>query len=890
MKRKYFFLILVIVSMNVKAAVLYDFERGEKGHSFDIRLDSNKKHLGEFTPQKYYNFDIDNMPLKDWSAFNRLEMDVHNPENKYVDFFLTVGDDKTTNYWSGLNHKQKLGPGWNHLSFSLTDPVGERGSNRSQRLIDLKKIKKFFLIVDPDEKDKFSAGKFLIDNLSLHSSVFPNIPTEVKCFDFSSETQSSGSFIPVTDQSLYKDSAGFGFVNPNFWRSEDSIYASSILRDTIAVLGGSFKVKLPNGTYFISLNIESLGYWDVPFWSYRSVKANGVEVIKQIRNTGNGFLKDLLRFESIIPSDSDHPYDLYQKVIFRSIEKKVEVKDGFLKLDFEGDETGVSLNSLIIWPENKNQEARVFLKALDERYKNEFNWMSRSLGIKKAQIPNDLTVDVILPELTLSPYSSGKKLERKLSFFNGRNDSSYQIIEVSGKNIEGPVNFSFELKNGPQKLDSQSFMVREVIYQYTSPDMNHETYLITGKYLRDVKGSRVVLKKNQVKHLWISFHSNGRISPGKYEGHFAFGKIKIPLDVTIKDFELPKLDFPVGFFGLDPLPYSYFKGREYEEIRKKFRYKALERLSQSGFTTFTGLPEVRLNQDKKEWSLDTFDLEELLKKATALGFKGPFYSYGGTFPKNLLDLTQIPEGMSEEVYHQKISHLLKPLLTKKDAPQLIYTFSDEAGGYSDQIASDIERAKKLKKNYPFLTLGGFGSFAAKGASSLNQFFQHGFYSSIKKNDLAHVKADKNLWGFYNASPGNFDDPRFAFGPGLFVAQKSGLHHYLEWNSGFNNYPYYDFDGRESDVSLFYPSTDMNLYSSLRFELSTEGLTALRKLLLLERTISSQKKDKVFEEARTWLSELKIKYDIFSREESIRYKKFNFQQFSSELNQHLNKIF
>ena len=136
----------------------------------------------------------------------------------------------------------------------------------------------------------------------------------VYAFDFTShkDSQISG-FRKVTSQNLYDPELGFGFVNPRFWRVEDSQWAANSLRYTIGVLGGHFKVKLPNGKYRMQLIIDRLGFWDPSFWKDRTIYLNGTPVFKESRSYANEFLKDLLQFEKNVPKIEDHPYDLYLK-------------------------------------------------------------------------------------------------------------------------------------------------------------------------------------------------------------------------------------------------------------------------------------------------------------------------------------------------------------------------------------------------------------------------------------------------------------------------------------------------------------------------------------------------------------------------------------------------
>jgi hypothetical protein len=433
-----------------------------------------------------------------------------------------------------------------------------------------------------------------------------------------------------------------------------------------------------------------------------------------------------------------------------------------------------------------------------------------------------------------------------------------------------------------EKISAKELLISDLIFQYTSPDINHETYLITGKYLKPIQDQSVILKKNHNRYLWLQLHIIEKMPKGKFTGEFVFHQgeqlTKIPIEIDNLSYTLPKVEFPVGFFGIDPLPFSYFPGKGYNQLRKTYRYLALDAIGEAGFTTFTGLPE------------STDDLNELFERSSKWGIQ-TVYSYGGQFPQALVDLSKKGD-LSDEKYLEKVALDLKPLLAKKDWPKIVHTFSDEAAGYSDKVSSDIELAKKLKKYLPFMALGGFGTFNGGDTEKLNSFFDYGFYSTLDKKQIAKIKDNNQRWGLYNGSPGNLDDPRFSFGLGLYIARLNGLSQYLEWHlSAVNNYPYFDFDGRESDVVMFFPRSDGSLLPSLRFEMAVQGLHAFKKLKLLETAISNNSGNlAALPAAKGWLDKLKKENYFFSSPNFISNKNVNFHEFDLQLNDHLKKIF
>ena len=860
---------------------LFNFNQSERGHPFTV-----KNRVGEFKAHKFYNFNLSEISPANWRGFDRIEMDIFNPNDQFAFFSITLADEHSRDYWSQTNHKQNLAPGWNKVSFSLSQFVGERGSHRIMRSLNLDRLTKFYLIVDPDEKQEFESSEFLIDNVKLAAYPPPLKPAGIHAFDFTShKAQTSNGFTKVTTQTLYQPSRGYGFVKPKFWRVEDSQYASEAQRYTIGLLSGHFRVDLPNGRYKLKLNMDKLGYWDVPFWQERNLYANGKIIHKESRPKAKNYMEDLLRFQNVEPSVHDNPYDLYLSKAFSEIEKTVEVNDGILDLSFEGDASAISLNTLLIWNIDYEAAANKYLSAINERNKLEFEWISKPIVASGPQKKSLSKINVINPRPDLSPSKFYPAIKTSLMFKGGTGETLNQLLQIENTQSVLTWEVSPLLNSKGEKIDPLNLQFFEVGNQFSSPDLNHETYGLNGKFLKKLSAFKIAPNKNPSQFLWLQLKLKEKIPVGMYKGeiHFTHGKLKstYPITVEVLNYELPKVDIPVGFIGLDPLPSSYFPGTEYLELRKKYRYLALEHLSEAGFTTYTGLPDVNIKQKGKDFEFDTNELDELFEKSKQFNIGATVYSYGGQFPKQIV-------GMSNNVV---LTKKFEALLNKKNWPKIVYTFSDEAGGYSDQIKNDIEKAQKLKSQFPFLALGGFGSTKDRGAEQLNSTFDYGFFSHIGQRDIKNFHSKNKSWGLYNLSAGNYDDPRMSFGPMLFSARKAGLSQYLEWSSaGFNNYPYYELDGREADIVNFYPTLDGRIYPSIRFALATEGLQFYRKMVLLENLIKTYKSSgKSYGSAKAWLDSYRGKYSFTSTDDLKDFKQLNFYQMNAELTQQLQLL-
>jgi hypothetical protein len=300
-------------------------------------------------------------------------------------------------------------------------------------------------------------------------------------------------------------------------------------------------------------------------------------------------------------------------------------------------------------------------------------------------------------------------------------------------------------------------------------------------------------------------------------------------------YTLPPVDIAAGFLGLDTIGTSYFENKNLLKFKQELRIKALQVLSKNGFTSFSGLPSVQVTKNNEKLDFDDQDLKEILNVSSKLKMSKSIFTYSGGFPKNILNFSK-----SKTDYTQVNNYISS--LNKLYNQKIVYTFSDEAAGYSNKVEEDILKAQKLKTNIPKLLLGGFSGMYSN-TKKLNSYFDYGFYSSLKKGDIVDIKNKGHFWGTYNGSVMPMNDPQFSFGVGLYFMEEIGLNHYLDWHlNATHNYPYFEFDGRETDSVMFYPRSNGDLYTSIKFEHAVLGLNIYRKLKLLDSLQSKMKPD------------------------------------------------
>jgi hypothetical protein len=846
--------ILLIILTNFIIKDIYSFEISKK----EIHLNKNQ----------YYNFDLLTFKTDRWQEFHEIEFEIENNSQAYFEFFFSLADKNSVNYWTQLNHKTTVAPGNNIIVFDLEQLIGERGSTQNFRKIDLKNIKKAFVVFDPDNKT-LDNGFFKIKRIKLLKKENIAKDKSIYAIDFNlGEKKQNSQFISISSNSLLNSNNPNGFKDTKFWRSEDDVYAPETLKSSIGVLSGEFHFTLPNGIYEMNLIIDRLGFWDVPFWQNRTIYAQGKPIFKETRTFYNDYLQDLLIFENEEPQANIDIFETYLKKIFKPIQKQFVVSNNKLVLSFEGDASGINLNRLIIWPITKSKEANEFLSNLKKQEKFEFKKISREIKWKNSN-----------PKSKISLIKKSLKFEKilenqfNIKFSALTNERPFHLFYA---NIKGEEFINVKIVNDPRnkiKINNDVFKSYYLTRQLQSLDSNHETYFINDSQLNELssKGEKLT---GPYRILMTQFILNNKLPVGVYQGDilFEFGKekIKCPFEFEIFNEELPEIDFPVGFLGLDPLPYSYFPGQGYFPIINKLRLKALSLIKERGFTSFSGLPEaILIHNNDSSYNIDANQLKDFINQVKNMGFKGPLFSYSGQFPGSILSQFE-----NKDLY--KISQPMNEILKELNIP-VIYTFSDEAGGYSNKIAEDYIRSLELKKYFPSLKLGGFTQ-SSNELSKLNKSLDYPLFSHVQENDASNFKN----WCFYNQSQKLLDDPRFAFGLGLFLARKEGLKCYFDWHfSSHNNYPYYPLDGRENDVNMVYVKSNLELQTSLKFEFATLGLEQFRKLILLENL--SRQKNK-FYKFQQFLDRIRINKNVFS--ERFYANQLDLDKLDSTINEEL----
>ena len=819
-------------------------------------------------PGSYYNTRFKDPGMSDWSGYDYLALDVYNPQPDLERFAIALNDKPASGYWDQLNHLTSLMPGWNHLRFHVNRYVGERGSVRIKRYLNLANIQRFWISVAPENPGGLT-NAFLVDNIRLiKAPPPPAIPEGAQLFDFVAEDfRAQRGFLPILDRHRYHPDVGFGFLNANLWRSHDSIYADDLNRDGIFIRSGKFVVDVPNGRYTVALGARHLGYWSEHFWTRRKIEIEGQVVVDETRtNTAQRLAFDL-QFEDVEPEPGDHPYDLYLRGLFAPVRTVVEVTDGQLDLSFAASDCGVCLNWLIVAPAEQDSAVTRFLTELDPLLKSEFDDTARLVtrparvdaeAISSAQSEAGLYTALVGASVQARPGDILRSSGAAIAFEGGVGQRPLQALLV--RNLGAgtqPLRLTVSALTSAdgRSLAPAADWVRRAVNQYQCHSYNHETYELAPRYLRPMEDS-YALPAARTLLTWLQIPVTPDMAPGLYTGTLsvALGEAQeqYPVALTVHPYTLPGLDIPAGHFGLDPVNLQYETPADGPAARIAYRHRVLDMLAERGFTAWSSLPPAALEKVGEEWVVVAPEIDDLMAKAKALGFRHMIMTYGGGLMDILrLDQTGDIAGLSQEEYRRVSAAALQ----KKCAEwlPLSVTCSDEAAGYSSMVGRDLKRLAILKTHYPFLGRSGASAphESSAEAQELNFAFTEVLLSSQTRAYADLLKEKGVEWGMYNQSTGLFQYDRPSFGLGVYVMKRHGMKHFYNFGlTLFQNLPYYDLDGREYDSAVIYPRQDGSVLAGLKFEWAALGIEDCRLLMLLEQLVDAAGPEA--DAARQWL--------------------------------------
>ena len=277
-----------------------------------------------------------------------------------------------------MNYSTVVPPGRSTLVLPVKQLyVGEK--SRPGRMLNLGGITKLVLGID----DKPPAPLY-IDNLRLERDDSPAQATfdGLYAFDFGPSTSPvMEGFTPITPGTLYSKGRGYGLKDAKIWRSFDVLQPDPLYQDFICIESGGLAVDVPNGKYRVFVNIDSpSGFWgEYQVYRKRAILAQGKPVVTETMDF-DAFKKKYFRFWNVEDLPTDNTFDKYQKAYFHEKTFDVDVTNGQLQLDFQGENWACSVSAVVIFPVAKAAQGEKFLKYVEAKRRFYFdNYFKRIL-------------------------------------------------------------------------------------------------------------------------------------------------------------------------------------------------------------------------------------------------------------------------------------------------------------------------------------------------------------------------------------------------------------------------------------------------------------------------------------------------------------------------------
>lgn len=770
----------------------------------------------EFSEGTYVHLESNEKFLKSLKKYNYISIWIENPGEAEKEFYFAIKDNKTQDYWGQFTYKTKLAPGMNKIWINLDRYVGERGSHRYKRKINKSNIREVFVVFNPEQST--TQEKIKLKQVTFAQIELPQVPKKAKYFVFGEDIEGHSGNL-VTSHTEYSKSLGYGFEQIKLWQNRDAKIAPKILSQSIGVHEATFTMDLPAGTYFFELIWDELGYWETPFWKNRRLYINSKPELIETRSSWSDFLEDHFYFERHL---KDAPFQQLTSK-FKPVVFKKKHKGGKISLRFEGDPSAVSLNTLFVYPESIKEDAEIFKQRLRQFNQTQFEQSYRFVEEKKNQVESIQVSDSLLRG------DCGHSLGDKLIGERGQATRIWLCLK-------GLKDQKIEISGLDQRIG-----FRKSASTYQALDLSHESYTYRPSFFKEGKISKVD-ENFQILEIEIPSFISGEI---KFK--VSAGGINKSVKTIINRIPFIKSPINFGLFGPLPIGPTYFESQKKSPWIRDLKNKVISELKKTEvrFVVDQFQPRFRYLPGNESFVLKQ---DELYQK----GFGDQSrYIYNSKYWKELLQGHYRNSAQTENEYFENLNLELK----KFQATPLIYLYSDEATGYRNAIEYDYTEGKKLKNKFPSIEIGGFANpYDYKRAKKLYESWSYIYFSDIPgKRFISEIDRKYKEWGVYNLCAEIDANLTNCYGRVLYSLYRNGLRSMIEWHlNSSQNYPYFDLDGREADISFLLTDRTGELHPTLRYRELQSGLLIFKKLLYLEQESS---KGKLSPGDAKWLGEV-----------------------------------
>jgi hypothetical protein len=817
---------------------------------------------------------------QDWTGYDYLKADVHTDAKAPLELSVEVRDKLSQDYWTRVNYTTVVPPGSSTLIIPTALYVGEKA--RPGRPLQLDAITRLVFSIG----DKPAAPLYL-DNVRLERDT----ATDQVKFDglWAFDVGPLGSpvmegFTPLDAGKVYARGRGYGWKGAKFWRSFDALQPDPLYRDFLCVEQGGLAIDVPNGRYHVFVNMDSpSGYWG-EFQRYRKraliLEGRRYEDVMDLA----GFKKRYFRFWDTEDLPADNTFDHYQGPYFQEKQYDVEVKDGQLNIDFEGENWACCVSAIVVYPAAKAAEGQRFLDFVKERRRFHFdNTFKRVLPPPTGEPPQPTAAEkdrgfvTFVRDWMRDVHVGDRPLpgERADALAGSAFAGEYEPVTVSLLPLRdlGQVSVRVMDLQGPggALIPTSAIDVGHVQHRIARVTMEGSVYTIAPRQI--MPRSTAAVPQGVTRTFWLTVRVPADAAAGVYRGQVQVkaergGEQSLPLTFTVRKGTLDPVDVPVGPWGhtID-LPWI---GEEAAAWNDDLAVKSLRKLREYGFTTATGLPELTYQGFKGGVPrIDFTRGDAQMKRFRDCGFQMPVVTYCSF---NGLSLYYQDEAAMKAAGFSDYRAFVKAVFSA------VQKHADEAGWLpvywniaDEPVGEDVNRCAVNAEAYraafpqgpPFFT----GASSFQGSNAKDPHFRLSKALHVADWNLHDREAVKLLqgaggdWAFYNG--GN----RWTYGVYLYKAAKEyGMKFRVSWHwNAAAGDPYYALDCREDDYAWCSAGPDGQLIASVQFERLREGLDDYRRLVTLARLAKEKAGTPAAAAAQKLIAEILGRFELGHRE-------------------------
>ena len=809
---------------------------------------------------------------QDWVGYDYLKADLYTDAKEPVQLYVEVRDTATQGYWTRVNYTTVVPPGESTLVVPVKGMyVGEK--SRPGRMLILSGVTRLVFSIGDEppaplfidhvrlERDD-SASKVLFDGLwALDFGTGPSPVLE--------------GFTPITPATLYSKGRGYGLKDARVWRSFDVLQPDPLYQDFICVEAGGLAIDVPNGKYRVFVNLDNpSGFWgEYQAYRKRAVLAEGREAAVDTMDF-ESCRRKYFRFWNVEDLPADNTFDKYQTAYFQEKTFDVEVTDGQLNLDFQGENWACSVSAVVVFPIERAAQGGKFLDYARARRRFHFdNYFKRILHAPTGDplapsaadtqcgcvvFQRDYMKDVYYNDTPLKA-----EVGRPLSGEAFAGEYEPVTLTVLPLRDLGQATLTVGDLAGPGgTIPAAAVDVGFVSYRVSRVTMEGSVYTIRPRLIMPI--ATVDLPKGVARRFWLTVRTPADAKPGLYQGKVAVrpakgDPIEVPLAFTVRAGMLDPVDVPAG-------PWSYTIGipwpggdPEAAACNDRMARESLRRMRAYGFTTFSGLPVLTyrgFKDGKPDIDFSVGDAQ--MKMARDAGFTMPVITYCPFGGLNLYyqDLDAMKRAGLDD-YSAFLKAVFSAVQAHADAAgwlPVYWNLGDEPIG--DDLTRSAENAEAYKKAFPkgppfFTAASSFrGNKRDDPHFRLSKALHVADWNDHDEDSVNLLHEAGGDWAFYNG--GN----RWTYGVYLYKAAKQfGLKFRLSWhwNCAAGD-PYYALDCREDDYAWCNATPDGRLVPDVHFEHLREGLDDYRRLVTLARLAKEKAGTPAAQAAEKWLQD------------------------------------